>query len=88
MKKQIHCKKSQPCCSVKEIHRKNNWSWKKLYHQMIYKQIKALEKHTKKAERLLGFKAEVSLEEGVRRFVAWWEANKDSDECKANDSSH
>jgi UDP-glucose 4-epimerase len=32
---------------------------------------------TEKAERLLGFKAEVSLEEGVRRFVAWWEANKD-----------
>lgn len=32
---------------------------------------------TEKAERLLGFKAEVSLEESVRRFVAWWEANKD-----------
>ena len=32
---------------------------------------------TEKAERLLGFKAEVSLEEGVRRFVTWWEANKD-----------
>ena len=32
---------------------------------------------TEKAERLLGFKAEVSLEEGVRRFVKWWEANKD-----------
>ncbi len=32
---------------------------------------------TEKAERLLGFKAEVSLEEGVRRFVQWWEANKD-----------
>jgi len=32
---------------------------------------------TEKAERLLGFKAEVSLEEGVRRFVNWWEANKD-----------
>jgi UDP-glucose 4-epimerase len=32
---------------------------------------------TEKAERMLGFKAEVSLEEGVRRFVNWWEANKD-----------
>ncbi len=32
---------------------------------------------TEKAERLLGFKAEVSLEEGIRRFVSWWEANKD-----------
>jgi len=32
---------------------------------------------TEKAERLIGFKAEVSLEEGVRRFVTWWEANKD-----------
>lgn len=32
---------------------------------------------TEKAERLLGFKAEVDLEEGVRRFVKWWEANKD-----------
>ena len=32
---------------------------------------------TEKAERLLGFRAEVSLEEGVRRFVQWWEANKD-----------
>ena len=32
---------------------------------------------TEKAERLLGFKAQVSLEEGVRRFVRWWEANKD-----------
>jgi UDP-glucose 4-epimerase len=32
---------------------------------------------TEKAERLLGFKAQVSLEEGVSRFVTWWEANKD-----------
>ena len=32
---------------------------------------------TEKAERLLGFKAEINLEEGVRRFVTWWEANKD-----------
>ncbi|NOX62630.1 MAG: NAD-dependent epimerase/dehydratase family protein [Chloroflexi bacterium] len=27
---------------------------------------------TSKAERLLGFKAEVSLEEGLRRLVKWW----------------
>ncbi len=32
---------------------------------------------TEKAKCLLGFKAEVSLEEGIRRFVTWWEANKD-----------
>jgi len=32
---------------------------------------------TEKAERLLGFKAQVDLEEGVRRFVTWWEGNKD-----------
>jgi UDP-glucose 4-epimerase len=32
---------------------------------------------TEKAERLLGFKAQVSLEEGLTRFVKWWEANKD-----------
>ena len=23
-----------------------------------------------------------------RELLPWWEANKDSDECKANDSSH
>ncbi|MGH9585092.1 MAG: NAD-dependent epimerase/dehydratase family protein [Bryobacteraceae bacterium] len=27
---------------------------------------------TRKAERLLGFKAQVSLEEGLRRLVRWW----------------
>jgi UDP-glucose 4-epimerase len=27
---------------------------------------------TAKAERLLGFKARVSLEEGLRRLVEWW----------------
>ena len=32
---------------------------------------------TSKAERLLGFKAEVDLDEGLRRLVAWWRANKD-----------
>lgn len=32
---------------------------------------------TEKAERMLGFKAEVDLEEGLRRLVAWWRANKD-----------
>ncbi len=29
-----------------------------------------------KAEKLLGFKAEVALEEGLRRLVAWWQANR------------
>jgi len=29
---------------------------------------------TQKAERLLGFRAEVGLEEGLRRLVAWWTA--------------
>jgi UDP-glucose 4-epimerase len=29
---------------------------------------------TEKAERLLGFRAEVSLEEGLRRLVSWWRA--------------
>jgi UDP-glucose 4-epimerase len=29
-----------------------------------------------KAERLLGFKAEVGLEEGLTRLVAWWRANR------------
>jgi UDP-glucose 4-epimerase len=31
---------------------------------------------TSKAERLLGFRAEVSLEEGLRRLVDWWFAQK------------
>jgi UDP-glucose 4-epimerase len=31
---------------------------------------------TTKAERMLGFKAEVGLEEGLRRLVAWWQANR------------
>jgi UDP-glucose 4-epimerase len=31
---------------------------------------------TTKAERVLGFKAEVGLEEGLRRLVAWWRANR------------
>ncbi len=30
-----------------------------------------------KAERLLGFRAEVGLEEGLARLVRWWRANKD-----------
>lgn len=30
-----------------------------------------------KAERLLGFRAGVSLEEGLRRLVAWWQANRE-----------
>jgi UDP-glucose 4-epimerase len=32
---------------------------------------------TKKAEQLLGFKAEVGLEEGLARLVTWWRANKE-----------
>jgi len=31
---------------------------------------------TARAERLLGFKAQVSLEEGLRRTIAWYEANR------------
>jgi UDP-glucose 4-epimerase len=29
-----------------------------------------------KAQRMLGFKAEVGLEEGLRRLVDWWQANR------------
>jgi len=28
---------------------------------------------TSRAERLLGFRAEVSLEEGLRRTIDWWQ---------------
>jgi UDP-glucose 4-epimerase len=31
---------------------------------------------TTKAKRMLGFRAEVSLEEGLRRLVAWWRENR------------
>jgi len=31
---------------------------------------------TSKAERLLGFKAQVDLDEGLRRLVKWWQANR------------
>ena len=31
---------------------------------------------TSKAERVLGFKARVGLEEGLERLVAWWRANR------------
>ncbi|MBS0394374.1 MAG: NAD-dependent epimerase/dehydratase family protein [Proteobacteria bacterium] len=31
---------------------------------------------TSKAERLLGFRAEVGLDEGLRRLVAWWRAQR------------
>ncbi len=27
-----------------------------------------------KAERLLGFKAEISMEQGLRDLVAWWQS--------------
>jgi UDP-glucose 4-epimerase len=33
---------------------------------------------TSKAERLLGFKTEISLEEGLRDLVAWWQAERTS----------
>lgn len=32
---------------------------------------------TSKAERMLGFKAEIDLDEGLRRLVSWWRANKE-----------
>jgi UDP-glucose 4-epimerase len=32
---------------------------------------------TRKAERGLGFRAEVDLEEGLRRLVAWWQVNRE-----------
>jgi UDP-glucose 4-epimerase len=31
---------------------------------------------TRKAERLLGFRARVDLEEGLRRLVSWWEGHR------------
>ena len=31
---------------------------------------------TEKAERMLGFRAQVGLDEGLRRLVRWWQANK------------
>lgn len=31
---------------------------------------------TRKAEEMLGFKAEVPLEEGLRRLVSWWQSEK------------
>ncbi|MGE0740456.1 MAG: NAD-dependent epimerase/dehydratase family protein [Hyphomonadaceae bacterium] len=32
---------------------------------------------TTKAEQMLGFKSQVDLDEGLRRLVAWWRANKE-----------
>jgi UDP-glucose 4-epimerase len=32
---------------------------------------------TEKAQRLLGWKAQVSLEEGLERLVNWWRVNKE-----------
>jgi len=31
---------------------------------------------TRKAKELLGYEARVSLEEGLRRLVAWWQAEQ------------
>jgi UDP-glucose 4-epimerase len=33
---------------------------------------------TSKAERLLGFRAQVPLEEGLRRLLAWWRTSKEA----------
>jgi UDP-glucose 4-epimerase len=33
---------------------------------------------TTRAEKLLGFKAQVGLEEGLRRLVGWWQANREA----------
>src|SRR5262249_24424017 len=35
------------------------------------------------AEKLLGSKATVGLEEGLRRLVAWWNANREHANCEA-----
>jgi UDP-glucose 4-epimerase len=32
---------------------------------------------TTKAERMLGFRATVGLDEGLRRLVAWWQVNRE-----------
>jgi UDP-glucose 4-epimerase len=32
---------------------------------------------TTKAEKLLGFRASIPLDEGLRRLVKWWQANRD-----------
>jgi UDP-glucose 4-epimerase len=36
---------------------------------------------TRGAERHLGFRAAVSLEEGLRRLVGWWQANRSATEA-------
>jgi UDP-glucose 4-epimerase len=33
----------------------------------------------KKAKKLLGFEAKISLEEGLRRLVDWWRSEKSTD---------
>jgi UDP-glucose 4-epimerase len=33
---------------------------------------------TTKAERVLGFQAQVGLDEGLRRLVAWWQSNREA----------
>ena len=32
---------------------------------------------TEKAKRLLGWEAQVDLDEGLERLVTWWRANKE-----------
>jgi UDP-glucose 4-epimerase len=34
---------------------------------------------TGKAEKILGFRSEVGLDEGLRRLVAWWRANREAE---------
>ena len=34
---------------------------------------------TSKAENILGFRSEIDLDEGLRRLVAWWRANREAE---------
>ncbi|HTO04181.1 MAG TPA: hypothetical protein VL069_10795, partial [Opitutus sp.] len=38
---------------------------------------------TKKAERLLGFRANVSIEEGLSRLVSWWSKERTTEQAVA-----
>lgn len=41
-----------------------------------------------KAKRLLGFKTTVSLEEGLRRLVAWWQAERQTASGQTKETAH
>lgn len=43
---------------------------------------------TSKAKQLLGFQTTVSIEEGLRRLVAWWQAERQIAECKIKETAH